>query len=71
MSMDIDDLLDRAKDQKRIRDEAAAKFAALVTALDGLAAVDLLDATQKRQLGAMRPKRRKRRRPASASGGPS
>jgi hypothetical protein len=46
-------------------------FAALVTALDGLAAVDLLDATQKRQLGAMRPKRRKRRRPASASGGPS
>jgi hypothetical protein len=46
--MAIDDLLDRGRDARRRRDEAANELAAVLAALDGLAGVDLLDATQKR-----------------------
>lgn len=68
MSMDIDDLLDRAADQRRIRDDAAAKLTALVRALDGLADVDLLDATQKRQLAKLHPRPARRRKRPTADG---
>ena len=50
--MAIDDLLDRARDARRRRDEAAGELAALVKALDGLDGVRLLDATQRRELAA-------------------
>jgi hypothetical protein len=46
--MAIDDLLDRARDARRRRDESAGELAALVRALDGLAGVGLLDAIQRR-----------------------
>jgi hypothetical protein len=49
--MAIDDLLDRARDARRRRDEAAGELVALVRALDGLAGVGMLDATQRRELG--------------------
>jgi hypothetical protein len=57
--MAIDDLLDRARDARRRRDEAIGELAALVRALDGLAGVGMLDATQKRELARLhdRPRR--------------
>lgn len=48
--MAIDDLLDRARDARRRRDEAAGELAALVRALEGLDGVGMLDPTQKREL---------------------
>lgn len=59
--MAIDDLLDRARDARRRRDEAADELAAVLKALDGLDGVKLLDATQKRELGRLRERRRARR----------
>ena len=52
--MAIDDLLDRARDARRRRDEAAGELVALVRALEGLEGVGMLDATQKRELGRVR-----------------
>jgi hypothetical protein len=49
--MAIDDLLDRARDARRRRDEAAGELVALVRALEGLEGVGMLDGTQKRELG--------------------
>jgi hypothetical protein len=63
--MAIDDLLDRARDARRRRDEAAGELAALVKALDGLAGVAMLDATQRRELSKLRG--RPRTRPAARS----
>jgi hypothetical protein len=60
--MAIDDLLDRAREQRRRRDEAASELAALLKALDGLAGVGMLDATQKRELGRLRDRPRPKRR---------
>ena len=48
--MAIDDLLDRARDARRRRDEAAGELAALVKALEGFDGVRILDATQRREL---------------------
>jgi hypothetical protein len=59
--MAIDDLLDRARDARRRRDEAASELAALVKALDGLEGVQLLDQTQRRELGKLRERPRARR----------
>lgn len=59
--MAIDDLLDRARDAKRRRDEAAGELAALVKALDGLDGVRMLDATQRRELARLRVRPRARR----------
>jgi hypothetical protein len=59
--MAIDDLLDRARDAKRRRDEAAGELAALVKALDGLDGVRLLDATQRRELARLRERPRGKR----------
>jgi hypothetical protein len=59
--MAIDDLLDRARDARRRRDEAAGELAALVRALDGLAGVGMLDATQRRELGRLRERPRSTR----------
>lgn len=56
--MAIDDLLDRARDARRRRNEAAGELAALVRALDGLAGVGMLDATQRRELGRLRERPR-------------
>jgi hypothetical protein len=73
--MAIDDLLDRARDARRRRDEAAGELAALVKALDGLDGVRLLDATQRRELGKLRDrpraKRAGRRHLTTFSGGAS
>ena len=55
--MAIDDLLDRARDARRRRDEAASELVALVRALDGLAGVGMLDGTQRRELGRLRDRR--------------
>src|SRR4051794_33815273 len=44
--MAIDDLLDRGRDARRRRDEAANELAAVPKALEGLAGVELLDATK-------------------------
>lgn len=63
--MAIDDLLDRGRDARRRRDEGATELAAVVKALEGLAGVDMLDATQKRELSRLRGA--PRRRPRSAS----
>jgi hypothetical protein len=52
--MAIDDLLDRGRDARRRRDEAASELAAVIKALEGLAGVDLLDTTQKRDLARLR-----------------
>jgi hypothetical protein len=69
--MAIDDLLDRARDGRRRRDGAANELAAVLEALEGLAGVDLLDATQKRELARLRDrprtKRARRRRTAPAA----
>ena len=56
--MAIDDLLDRARDARRRRDEAAGELVALVRALEGLEGVGMLDATQKRELGRVRERPR-------------
>jgi len=59
--MAIDDLLDRARDARRRRDEAAGELAALVKALDGLDGVRMLDATQRRELARLRDRPRTKR----------
>ncbi len=59
--MAIDDLLDRARDARRRREEASGELAALVKALDGLEGVGMLDATQRRELGRLRERTRARR----------
>jgi hypothetical protein len=59
--MAIDDLLDRARDARRRRDEAAGELVALVRALEGLEGVGMLDGTQKRELGRLRDRPRARR----------
>jgi hypothetical protein len=59
--MAIDDLLDRARDARRRHDEAAGELAALVRALDGLAGVGTLDATQRRELARLRDRPRRAR----------
>jgi hypothetical protein len=58
--MAIDDLLDRARDARRRRDEAAGELVALVHALEGLEGVGMLDGTQRRELGRLgeRPRRK-------------
>jgi hypothetical protein len=58
--MAIDDLLDRARDARRRRDEAASELAALVRALEGLEGVGMLDATHRRELGRLRERQRTR-----------
>jgi hypothetical protein len=58
--MAIDDLLDRAGDLRRRRDEAVAELAALVRALDGLEGVGMLDDTQRRELPRLRERPRTR-----------
>src|SRR4051795_415677 len=68
----IDDLLDRGRDARRRRDEAASELAAVLQALEGLAGVDMLDATQKRELARLRDRPRanrasRRRKPAPAT----
>jgi hypothetical protein len=59
--MAIDDLLDRARDARRRRDEATAELAALMQALDGLGGVGMLDATQRRELARLRERSRRGR----------
>ena len=59
--MAIDDLLDRARDARRRRDEASGELAALVKALDGLEGVQMFDATQRRELTKLRERPRARR----------
>jgi len=59
--MAIDDLLDRGRDANRRRDEAANELAAVLKALEGLAGVDLLDTTQKRDLARLRDRPRTKR----------
>lgn len=59
--MAIDDLLDRARDARRRRDEAAGELGALVKALEGLDGVHLLDATQRRELARLRDRPRAKR----------
>lgn len=59
--MAIDDLLDRGRDARRRRDEANSELAAVLKALEGLAGVDLLDATQKRELARLRDRPRTKR----------
>ena len=56
--MAIDDLLDRARDARRRRDEAAGELVALVRALEGLEGVGMLDGTQRRELGRLRDRPR-------------
>jgi hypothetical protein len=65
--MAIDDLLDRARDARRRRDEAAGELAALVRGLDGLGGVGMLDATQRRDLGRLRDRPRSVRRATGRS----
>jgi hypothetical protein len=69
--MAIDDLLDRARDLRRRRDDAVTELATLVRALDGLAGVGMLHDTQRRELARLRDRPRarastRRRRTASA-----
>jgi hypothetical protein len=59
--MAIDDLLDRARDVRRRRDEAAGELVALVKALDGLEGVGMLDQSQRRELSKLRERPRTRR----------
>jgi hypothetical protein len=66
--MAIDDLLDRAREQRRRRDEAAGELLALLKALDGLAGVGMLDTTQKRELGRLRDRPRGKRRTVRQNG---
>jgi hypothetical protein len=71
--MAIDDLLDRARDARRRRDEASGELAALIMALEGLDGVRMLDANQRRELARLRErpraKRTGRRHLATISGG--
>jgi hypothetical protein len=70
--MAIDDLLDRARDLRRRRDEAVAELAAL----EGLEGVGMIDETQRRELTRLRDRpgaratarRRRTARPRSAKG---
>ena len=74
--MAIDDLLDRARDARRRRDEAAGELAALIKALDGLDGVGMLDGVQRGELARLRerplPRRvgrtRRSAKPARAAG---
>jgi hypothetical protein len=74
--MAIDDLLDRARDARRRRDEAAGELAAVIKALDGLDGVGMLDGVQRRELARLRESPRPRRggrarrpaKPARAAG---
>ncbi|MGH2944827.1 MAG: hypothetical protein ACRDPC_00885 [Solirubrobacteraceae bacterium] len=59
--MAIDDLVDRARDARRRRDEVASELAALVKALEGMDGVRMLDATQRRELARLRERPRARR----------
>jgi hypothetical protein len=59
--MAIDDLLDRARDARRRRDEAASELAALVKALDGLDGVRMRDVSQRRELARLRERPRAKR----------
>ena len=59
--MAIDDLLDRARDARRRRDESAEELAAVVRSLDGLAGVGMLDGTQRRELARLRDRSRRPR----------
>lgn len=59
--MAIDDLLDRGRDARRRRDEAASELTAVLHALEGLAGVDMLDAGQKRELARLRDRPRTKR----------
>jgi hypothetical protein len=59
--MAIDDLLDRARDARRRRDEVAGELTALIKALEGLDGVRMLDATQRRELGRLRDRPKTRR----------
>ena len=69
--MAIDELIERARESKTRRDDAAKELAALVRSLDGLSEVDYLDDAQRRELAKLRaPARRppaKRRRQAKRS----
>ena len=56
--MAIDDPLDRARDARRRRDEAAGELGALVRALEGSVGAGMLDGTQKRELGRLRERPR-------------
>ena len=71
--MAIDDLLDRARDAPRRRDEAVGELVALVRALEGLDGVGMLDPTQKRELRHLhdrpRTKAKVRRSGAKRAGG--
>jgi hypothetical protein len=67
--MAIDDLLDRARDARRRRDEAVAELAALMQALDGLGGVGMLDATQRRELARLRERPRRGRAAARRAAG--
>ena len=69
--MAIDDLLDRARDARRGRDEAAGELAALVRALEGLEGVGMLDSTQRRELGRLRERPRAKRSPRARRTGSS
>jgi len=69
--MAIDDLLDRGRDARRRRDEAASELAAVLKALEGLDGVSLLDATQKRELGRLRDRPRKKRGGRRAASAPA
>jgi hypothetical protein len=66
--MAIDDLLDRAREQRRRRDEACGELTALLKALDGLAGVGMLDVMQKRELGRLRDRPRGKRRTVRQNG---
>jgi hypothetical protein len=66
--MAIDDLLDRARDARRRRDESADELTAVVRALDGLAGVGMLDMTQRRELGRLRDRSRRPRTRRTAKG---
>ncbi len=69
--MAIDDLLDRARDARRRRDESADELAAVVRALDGLAGVGMLDPTQRRELARLRDRSRRPRSRRPAKGNPT
>jgi hypothetical protein len=58
--MAIDDLLDRACEPRRRRDEASSGLTALVRALEGLEGVGMLDGTQRRELVHLRERPRTR-----------
>jgi hypothetical protein len=59
--MAIDDLLDRARDARRRRDEAWGELAALIMALEDLDGVRMLDAMQGRELTRLRDRPRTKR----------